>query len=787
MSGFSIIGKRLPRFEDRRLLTGQGRYLDDIAVPHCLEAHFLRSPHAHARIRGMETGEAVKMPGVRGAFTGADLAGMAKVLRMAPAIDGVQPTEIAPLPVDKVRFQGDPVAVVIATNRYLAEDAAEMIGVDYEPLPAVASFAAAMAPGAPVVDDALEDNCVARQTFATPGCAKVFADAPRVVTRRFSQNRVTHAPMETRGCIALWDEGRQHLTFHVGNQVPHPYRTQLAARLGLAESQVTVICPDIGGAFGQKIALYREELVCAALARHLKRPVRWREDRMENLTSASHAREEMCTSRAAIDEAGRILALDIVLDEDFGAYCFFPGNYLARVVALMVPGPYRIAEYAYDIRIALTNKCGSGPMRAPMSMTSWIMEGTLDAIAAELGKDPADIRRLNMIGPGDLPYTTVTGQKLEDITPRETLEGALARFDYAEARARQAEALGRGELRGIGLCVVVESTTYGSAFYKSAGIPGSGHEAAFVKVEPSGAINASVGLMASGQGYETALVQAVAEGLGADPATIRLTLGNTDTAPYGMGSRGARGATAGGGVLFLAAQALSEKIKAIAAHELGLNDSGQLQLGGGKILRRLAGVWQETGLALADIARIAYLDPLRLPQGMEPGLEAHKAYDPPAMTFSNATHVCEVAIDRRTGRIAIERYIVAEDCGTPLNPMLVEGQQIGAISMGLSGCLAEHVIYDEDGQNLTASFADYHLATAVEMPRIDIVPMHTPNRSTPAGIKGMAEGGVMGAIGALANAVNDALRPLGIRAEALPFTPPALRRLIRDTENRSTP
>lgn len=787
MSGFSSIGKRLLRFEDRRFLTGQGAYLDDIVAPRCLHAHFLRSPHAHARIRAIDAREAARLPGVRGVYLGADLAAMAKPLRMAPPIEGLKPTEIAPLPVDKVRFQGDPVAVILADDRYIAEDAAELIAVDYEPLPAVTSFAEALSPGAPKVDDTLDDNLVAHQSFTTPGCARVFAEARRIVTRRFVQNRVTHAPIETRGCLAIWDEGRQYLTFHVGNQAPHPYRTQLAARLGLSESQVTVIAPDIGGAFGQKIALYREELACAALARATRRPVRWREDRMENLAAASHAREDACVTRAAIDAQGRILALDVVIEEDFGAYCFFPGNYLARVVALMTPGPYRIRDYAYDVRVALTNKCGAGPMRAPMSMTSWIMEGTIDAIAAELDADPADIRRLNMIEARELPYVTVTDQRLEDITPRETLEGALAHLDYAAARTRQRADRARGILRGLGICVVVESTTYGSAFYKSAGIPGSGHETAVVKVEPSGAVNAAVGLMASGQGYETALAQAVAEGLGVDPATVRLQIGNTDVAPYGMGSRGARGATAGGGVLYLASQALGEKIRTIAARELGLNDIGELRLAAGRIERRLAGAWEATRLSLTDVARIAYLDPLRLPPGLEPGLEVHKAYEPPAMTFSNATHVCEVVVDARSGRIAIERYIVAEDCGTPLNPMLVEGQQIGAVAMGLSGCLSEHVVYDRDGQNLSTTFADYHLATAVEIPHIEIVPMHTPNRSTPAGVKGMSEGGVMGAIGALANAVDDALRPLGIRAEALPLTPIALRRLIRTATRRSAP
>ncbi len=422
---------------------------------------------------------------------------------------------------------------------------------------------------------------------------------------------------------------------HIGNQVPHPFRTQLAGRMRLTESQVTVVCPDIGGAFGQKIALYREELTVAALARQLRRPVRWREDRGENLIAASHAREDVARARAAVDKAGRILALELEIVEDFGAYCFYPANYLARVVAMILTGPYRVSDYAFEVKVALTNKCGNGPMRAPMAITSWIMDGTIEAIARKLSLDPIEVRLANMLRPADLPYTMATGLVIEDVTPRETLQAALDAFDIAGFRARQQNDRARGIYRGYGLCCVVESTTYGSAFYKAAGIPGSGHEAGWVKIEPSGAINASVGLMASGQGYETTFAQVVAEPLGVDPNDVQIHLGNTDTAPYGMGSRGARGGTVGGSVLLIAAEALRDKVLTIAATLLGLNTSGELRLKASRIERRLGGAWTDAGLTLANIAHIAYLDPLRLPPGMEPGLEAHRAYDPPPMTFSN--------------------------------------------------------------------------------------------------------------------------------------------------------
>ena len=782
MNDAAPIGLPLPRREDARLLRGQGRYLDDLVIPGALVAKFVRSPHPHARIRAIDATAARQAPGVVAVADGRDFARWTTPLRMAPPIEGLQPVTLETLPTAKVRFDGDPVACVVAETRHAAEDAAELVAVDYDPLPAVASVPAALAAGAARVDDALDSNLVSHQGFAAGDPARRFADAYRVVEARFAQHRQTHAPLEPRGCCAVWDEGRQHLTLHVGNQAPHPLRTALAARMGLSESQVTVLCPDIGGAFGQKIALYREELCVAALARALRRPVRWREERGENLLAAAHSREQTAHTRAAVDADGRITALELSLVEDFGAYCFYPANYMARVVAMILTGPYRIGDYAFDVKVVLTNKCGAGPMRAPMAITSWIMDGTIDAVARALDLDPVEVRRRNMLTAADLPHAMPTGEVLHDITPRETLEAALAAFDVAAFRARQAADRARGIHRGMGICTVVESTTYGSAFYRAAGIAGSGHEAAWVKVAPSGAVDASVGLMASGQGYETALAQAVAAGLGVAADAVRLHLGNTDVAPYGMGSRGARGGTAGGSVLFLAGQALQQKLCAIAAALLGLNAADGLRLRDGRVEQARDGAWQPTDLTLQALARIAYLEPLRLPHGMEPGLEAHRAYDPPPMTYSNATHVCEVVVDTETGVVTPVRHIVAEDCGTVLNPLIVTGQQHGAVAMGLSGALREQVVYDAAGQNLTGSFMDYGLATAADLPPIEVIACHTPSRRTPTGSKGMSEGGVMGAIGAVTAAVNDALAPFGVVAEQQPLSPSNIRSLLEHAE-----
>ena len=777
---FRQIGQHLPRKEDYRLLTGRGHYVDDLEVPGALHACFVRSPHAHARILRIDSAAALQLPGVVAVFTGEDLAQWTAGQRMAPAIDGLQPMEMDTLPRDKVRFQGDPVACVIAADRYLAEDACEQVQVDYDVLPAVTSMWQALDPACPRVDEQLSSNLVSHQQAVHGDPEGRKREAHRVVEQNFSMHRQTHLPIETRGCIAVWDEGRQHLTFHVGCQVPHPYRTTLASRLRLSESQVTVISQDVGGGFGQKIALYREELTVAAAARQLGKPVRWREDRLENLLSSSQAREDSCRTRAAVSADGRLLGLQLDIVEDFGAYSFYPGNYLARVVAMILTGPYKVQDYSYDVKVVLSNKVGNGPMRAPMAITSWLMEGTMDAIARALGLDPVAVRRLNMLHPHEFPYTMATGEVLADITPRETMEAALAAVGYDDFRRRQQQARTEGRYLGLGICTVVESTTYGSRFYKSAGIAGSGHEAAWIRIEPSGAVNASVGLGATGQGYESSLAHAVAEGLGVSPQSVHLHLGHTDIAPYGMGSRGARGGTAGGGTLYLCAQDAQAKVLAIAATQLGVADPASLQIRDGLIGRLADGVWNATGLALADMARIAYLDPTALPAGMSPGLEFHKTYDPPPMTYSNSTHVCEVEVEAATGAVRFERYVVAEDCGTVLSPVVVEGQQHGAIAMGLSGTLFEHMVYDETGQNLSGTLADYLVATACELPNFEIISMHTPNQATPAGIKGMAEGGVMGAIGALSNAVNDALAPLGVVVDRQPLTPMYLRGLIRD-------
>jgi carbon-monoxide dehydrogenase large subunit len=557
-------------------------------------------------------------------------------------------------------------------------------------------------------------------------------------------------------------------------------RSALAARLGVPESAVRVVTPDVGGGFGQKIPLYREELTTAAVSRLLGRPVRWIETRRENLLASLHAREDIVDVRAAVTSHGTILGVDARILTDFGAYAYFPANYMARVVGMMIPGAYRLRDYRYAITAVLTNKCPAGPYRAPMLICSWVTEGTIDAIARALALDPVEVRRRNMLSEADLPYRTATELTYRSVYPRDTLERALATFGYVDRRREQTQARSGGRIRGIGVATYVEPNTYGSEFYKTAGIAGSGHDAAIVRIEPSGAVSAQIGVVSQGQGHPTTVAQALADELAVPIETIRVHAGDTAAAPYGMGTRGSRGGVVSAGAALGAARILKEKLLRIAAHllEAPLQD---LELADGRV--QVRGV-PASGLTVAQLAQKAYLAPMELPPGMEPGLEATHAFDPPALTFSSGTHVCEVDIDPETGRLTIPRYTIVEDCGRMLNPRVVEGQLHGATAQGLGGALCEEVVYDADGQNLSATFMDYALPTAASLPPFEVEHLERPDPGTPLGMKGMAEGGVMGASAAIASAVADALAPLGLDAGRQPFTAARLAQALRPGARR---
>ena len=447
---------------------------------------------------------------------------------------------------------------------------------------------------------------------------------------------------------------------------------------------------------------------------------------------------------------------------------------MARVTGMMIPGAYRLRDYRYTITAVLTNKCPAGPYRAPMLVCSWVTEGTVDAVARALGLHPVEVRRRNMLSEADLPYTTATALTYRSVHPRATLERALVAFDYAGRRREQAAARASGRIVGIGVATYVEPNTYGSEFYKSSGIPGSGHDAAIVRVEPTGAVSAHIGIVSQGQGHLTTVAQVLADELAVPIETVRVRSGDTAAAPYGMGTRGARGGVVSAGAALGAARIVKQKILRIAAHllEAPVED---LEMTEGRVQVRGA---PAAGLSIAQLAQKAYLAPTELPPGVEPGLEATHAFDPPALTFSSGTHVCEVDIDPETGGLTLGRYAIVEDCGRMLNPRVVEGQLHGATAQGLGGALCEEVVYDADGQNRSATFLDYALPAAALMPPFEVEHLEYPDPGTPLGIKGMAEGGVMGASAAVSNAVADALAPLGAEAGRQPFTAPRLARAL---------
>lgn len=768
-----FIGQRTPRKEDRRFVRGKGCFTDDMVFSGMLHAAFVRSPHAHARIKSIDTEAALKLPGVVAVVTGRELTEFTTpfVCRQ----EGAPPMEMDALPVDKARFAGDPVACVVAVDRYVAEDGVDLVEVDWEVLPPVLDMYHAADAGMPLVDEKLPSNMHTHETRRYGDVTAAFAKADRIVTAKFQTQRLTHVPIETRSVVAVWDDGREELTYYGAAQTAHILRTTLASRLGLSENKVRVISPDVGGGFGLKLPLFREEFTVSAMSMRLKRPIKWVEDRLENLTASNHARDDAVSVEVAVLNDGTILGVRADLWADFGAYAFYPPSYIIHVVGWLLLGAYKVDNYEYTINVAITNKCPSGTLRAPMAIVTWATDGMMHRVAEELGLDAFEVRRRNMITLDDQPYRSAPGYLYEALTLREGFDQTLAEFDVKAFRNEQARAAKEGRLLGLGIASVVEPTTYGSAWYKASGDDGSGHEAATVKLEPTGTINVMAGIVASGQGYETSVAQVVAEALGSDPANVDVRLGDTHIAPYGMGSRGSRGAAAGHGVAYLAAMELREKVLKIAAHLLQ-RPMESLRIVNSRVV---AGDNPGVSIPVSEVARIAYNDPISLPEGVSPGLEVHRTYDPPFMTFSNATHLCQVEVDPETGCVEIKRYHVLEDAGTMINPMIVDGQVHGGVALGIGQALLEEIRYDEQGMNVSATLADYLVPTMDTVPVIEVKHVETRSPNTPNGIKGMAEGPVQGAVASVALAVQDALALAGARLHQLPMTPTRVLEALR--------
>ena len=769
------IGESVLRVEDDPLLRGLGCFLDAVPEsPATVHLGFVRSPHPHAKINGIDASAAKALPGVVDVLTAEHLSGLIKPIQADFEKPGFKITHRHALATDRVRFVGDAVAVVLAETAYVVDDAVELVAVDYEPLPAVADIASALDPNAPTVHDYIDNNIVFEGEQKPDGFDAAFEGADRILEGEFTTARVAVVSMEARGCVASFDRRRGALTLWSSTQLPHILCTALCELLDFPDTKLQVIAPDVGGGFGMKAYVYPEELVAAALAIKHRGTFKWVQDRQDDFLASNHAREQVYKLTYAVDANAVVQAIKADISVAVGAYAsFLMGSSLeANGGPRNLPGPYRFSQFAFNTRAVLTHTCPTGAFRgvsAPSAL--FAVEGMMDLIAKRYGLDPVEVRRRNLIQPHELPFTNAMGQQYDTGSHVECLDRALEIADYDKARNDQAAAYARdGKLRGIGVATVTEQTGQGASRYKARGlyrIPG--YDSALIKIEPSGKALACISQATQGQGHLTAFAQIVAEELGLNVGDVTVVEGDTDVVPYGSGTFASRGAILGGGAAIKAAREVREKAKRIAAHLLEASPD-DIELGDSSAY--VAGV-PKMRVSIAEVAGIAYsMEARLLPEDEEYGLEAIAHYDPPTATVSNAAHIAFVAVDPETGLVDVERYVVVHDCGRVINPMIVDGQVHGAISNGLGQVLTEGVVYSSDGQLLTASLLDYDLPTTADMPDLEVDHFETPSDITLGGFKGVGEGGVIGAVPALAGAVRDALSALGdVEVNQVPLPP----------------
>ncbi|MFA1546230.1 xanthine dehydrogenase family protein molybdopterin-binding subunit [Actinomadura chokoriensis] len=760
-------GTRVPRVEDPRLLTGHGTFVDDVVRPGMLHACFVRSPMARALITGVDASEALALDGVHAVFLAEDLnPGVHEQWYTLVGRD-VPDTPRPPLAEGEVRFVGDPVALVVAADRYLAEDAAELVAVDYEPLPPVADYVDAR-DSDELVHAGYPGN-LAGELAGPPfeELAPVFDEAALVVRETIYQQAYVPVPMETRGIVAEWSASTGEMSIWTGTQSPHEVRLFCSRLLGLPEHRVRVVMRDTGGGFGQKVVPQREDMCVMLAARKVPGALKWIEDRRENLMSAGQARHAHADARIALDSAGTILAAAIDYTEDVGAYPVpWPvGN--AAAVGMFFPGPYRVPRATWSTACVFSNTSGRNAYRGPWQYESLAREVLLDEAARRLGMDPADLRRRNLLRRDEMPYFNPNGMPYSDITPLETFEQALEMLDYEAFRKEQERARAEGRYLGVGTCTYVEPTTAMVTLHST--------EGATIRIEPSGKVNVYVSGGSAGNSLETAAVQLTADALGVDIADVGTVQGDTAVTPFGGGTGGSRSGSMIAGAVAETASVLRERITAIAAHRLEAA-AEDIELAGGRAaVRGVPG----SGLPLAEIAHLAYFQPGELPPGVPAGLEASGRYRPESpIIWVNATHLCTCEVDVATGRVTLLRHIVSEDCGPMINPSVVEGQIAGGAVQGMGGVLYEHLAHDDDGNPVTTTFMDYLLPTSAEVPDIEYGHIETPAPG-PGGYKGVGEGGAIGAPPAVVNAVADALAPFGARITRLPLTPERIVSLVR--------
>jgi carbon-monoxide dehydrogenase large subunit len=755
------VGSALPRKEDDRFLTGRGNYVADMLPPGTLHARFVRGPYAHARITGIDAARASEAPGVVAVLTAADLKG-----KIGPIPPG-WPIEDADLRVppwramalERVRYAGEAVAVVVAQDPYLARDAADLLDVDYEPLGAVVDQEAALAPGAPEIHPEAPSNRAFRWALVGGDPDRAFREAEVVVEQRLVNQRLQPAPLETRAALAQWDGAEGRLTLWVTSQAPQDHRRAMAEALGLPEHRVRVISPDVGGGFGAKGVIYPYEAVVGYLSQKVGRPVKWVEDRTENFHATTHGRDRVDYVRMAARRDGTILGLEVRSIANLGAYVGSAGGAGIPSVAFgkMLSGCYRMVGIRAEVVGAFTNTTPVDAYRgAGRPEAAYLVERMVDILARKLSLDPAEVRRRNFIPPEAFPFEVCTGNVYDSGNYAAALEKALGASGYLAFREEQAQARREGRLLGIGLSSYVEICGFGP------GLRGF----ARVVVHPSGRVTVYSGGHPHGQGEETTFAQVAAEELGISTADVEIVHGDTDAVPAGVGTFGSRTLAVEGSSVVMAARGVKAKARRIAAHLLEARGEDVVFDGGRFSVKGVA----TKALTFQEVAFAAHTTE-DLPEGLGPGLEASASFDPRGLTFPFGTHVCQVEVDAETGSVRVLRYVAVDDCGPRVNPMVVEGQVQGGVLQGMAQALWEAARYDEEGNLLTSSFMEYLMPTAAEAPPVECYYTVTPSPHNPLGVKGIGEAGTIGATPAVVNAVVDALAPYGVGHLDMPITP----------------
>jgi carbon-monoxide dehydrogenase large subunit len=764
-----FVGKSVKRTEDPRLIQGLAHYVDDIKLPDTLHAVFLRSIHAHARIKSIDTTAAQKLPGVVAVYTGKDMSQKIGPVPCGAAIPEMKVPDHRVLATDKVYWVGHPVAVVVAENKYIAKDAVDMIQVDYEELPAVVDEEKAADPKSPVIHEKFGTNIAYKLTAGEGDIEAALKSADKIIKQKIMHRRLVPIAMETRGVLARYYPGEQELTLWTSTQIPHLARTQVAVMLGMPENKLRLIAPEVGGGFGSKLNVYAEEAVIGWCAMQLGRPVKWIETRRENIQATIHGRGQTGYVEIGVKKDGTITGFRYNVFADMGSYFQLLTPAIPTLTGLMLSGCYKIPAIQMNVTACFTTKMSTDAYRgAGRPEATYVIERALDLIAAELGMDPVEVRRKNFPEPfgADNPFKTATGLFYDSGNYQAALDKALKMADYTKLRDDQQKARKEGRLIGIGVSTYVEICAMGP----SAAMPAGGWESATVRIEPTCKVTILTGASPHGQGQETSFAQIAADELGVGVNDCTVIHGDTAVVQYGIGTFGSRATAVGGTAVYMALQKLKSKATELAAHLMGVDTKtvtfadGKFS-GGGK------------SMTIQEVALGAHLAK-SLPPDMEPGLSATSFFEPKNFTFPFGTHICVVEVDRETGEIHFQRYIAVDDCGKQINPLLVHGQVHGGIVQSIGQALFEEAVYDEQGQLVSGTLMDYAVPKAAQVPKFELDSTVTPSPVNPLGVKGVGEAGSIGATPAVVAAVVDALAPFGVRHLDMPIKPENVWRII---------